>query len=237
MSYKYIDTSKEFDQEEDEDFAFILNTTCEIVKNGNPLKRAGLSKGVRDNNLKMVQEYLSQMKNPDVTKDIMQAAARGYDDLFCFLVQHHATDFCETSALEAAAYFGRVRCVTEMIPRCAHSAENWQIFKGIDAAIEGNQMHTLELLAPHANLKRHNSCVLRALLERDNYAAAEVIFPYINPSKAIADIKERATNERVKPMIKWIKQHLSNQKLKGHLEQAVAPMVQTIENKSGPKKM
>lgn len=232
MSYSYntVDTSPSFDQEEDERFNKFLARTH--ANPGDPicrrwLEQAAVSKGVRDNNLDLIQEYLSTTEDTeedtddslDLTRDVLQAIARGHEEIFGFLLQQNIS-FVDTSALQTAAYYGRVQCVKTLI-ECADFS-GWQIDKGIEAAIEGRQMHILCVLFPHANMKKHNSCALRGVLEREDYEVAELLFPYINPSKAIKDIKEHATNERVKPMIKWIKQKLSDQKLKDTLENAVA---------------
>lgn len=232
MSYSYntVDTSPSFDQEEDERFNKFLARTH--ANPGDPicrrwLEQAAVSKGVRDNNLDLIQEYLITTDDPDdsldLTGDVLQAIARGHEEVFCFLLQQNIS-FFDTIALQTAAYYGRVQYVKTLI-ECADFS-GWQIDKGIEAAIEGRQMHILCVLFPHANMKKHNSCALRGVLEREDYEVAELLFPYINPSKAIADIKEHATNERVKPMIKWIKHKLSDQKLKDTLERTVATVDQ-----------
>lgn len=233
MSYSYntVDTSPSFDQEEDERFNKFLARTH--ANPGDPicrrwLEQAAVSKGVRDNNLDLIQEYLITTDDPDdsldLTGDVLQAIARGHEEVFCFLLQQNIS-FFDTIALQTAAYYGRVQYVKTLIEKCADFS-GWQIDKAIEAAIDGRQMHILCVLFPHANMKKHNSCALRGVLEREDYEVAELLFPYINPSKAIADIKEHATNERVKPMIKWIKHKLSDQKLKDTLERTVATVDQ-----------
>lgn len=232
MSYSYntVDTSPSFNQEEDERFNKFLARTH--ANPGDPicrrwLEQAAVSKGVRDNNLDLIQEYLITTDDPDdsldLTGDVLQAIARGHEEVFCFLLQQNIS-FFDTIALQTAAYYGRVQYVKTLI-ECADFS-GWQIDKAIEAAIEGRQMHILCVLFPHANMKKHNSCALRGVLEREDYEVAELLFPYINPSKAIKDIKKHATNERVKPMIKWIKHKLSDQKLKDTLERTVATIDQ-----------
>lgn len=225
MSYNYknVDTSCAFDAQENSRFEHLLEHVS--GKPDNPLAmdllaRAGVSKGVRDNNLDMVAEYFLRVEDPEFTREVLQAAARGHDTIFEFFMQH-SNSFCATSGLEAAAYYGRTQAVKTLIPLCTDSSGDWRIHKAVDAAIAGRHMHILSLLLPHANLKKHDSRALRAVLEQDDYEVAELIFPYINPSHAIKDIKEHGTLERAKPMIKWIKQRLSDQTFKTRLEHSV----------------
>ena len=222
-TYKTIDISSAFDAQENSRFEHLLEYVSGKPDNHlamDVLARAGVSKGVRENNLEMVQHYMLDVEDPEFTREVLQALARGYDSIFDFFTQH-PNSFCVTSGLEAAAYYGRSQAVKTLIPLCMDSSGDWRILKGVDASIAGRNMHILSLLLPHANLKKHDSCALRAVLEKDDYEVAELIFPYINPSHAIKDIKEHGTLERAKPMITWIKHHLSDQKLKARLEHSV----------------
>jgi len=237
--YKYIDTSAAFDAREDEDFAYFLQFGNAELKNRDAFKRSGVAKGVRDNNLEMVKEYLLSMDQPEFSREILQAAARGYDDIFCFLAQQNIQPHVAASALEAAAYYGRAVCVKSIIPYCLDSFEHWKIDRGIEAALEGGKNNILPLLLPHAKMKKNSSCVLRGVLERDNYEAADILFDYITVSAAISDIKKHATNERVKPMLEWIQQKLADKKLQQTLQTTVDNVAETKKSKRGarPRKL
>jgi len=238
MSYDYhdIDLSPATDAQKDEEFAFLLQFGSPQSKNRMSFKRAGLAKGVRDNNLSMVQEYLSAMEDPEFGWDIVQAAARGHDEIFCFLAQQDIRPHVATCALEAAAYYGRTVCVECILPYCLGSVDDWKIGKGIDAALEGGQLCALALLLPHANVQKHNSCILRSVLERGNYDAAEILFEYINPQDAITNIKEYAAPDEIPSMLEWIEHQLSA-RLKANLGQAIAPIVTKRPSKSAVKKI
>lgn len=231
--YKYIDTSAAFDAREDEDFAYFLKFGDAELKKRDAFKRSGLAKGVRDNNLEMVKEYFLSMDEPEFSREILQAAARGHDEIFCFLAQQNIKPHVAASALEAAAYYGRAVCVKSIIPYCLDSFEHWKIDNGIDAALEGGKNNILLILLPYAKMKKHSSCVLRGVLERDNYEAADILFDYITPSAAISDIKKYATNERVKPMLEWIQQKMADKNLQQTLQTTVDSVVETQKPKRG----
>lgn len=156
---------------------------------------------------------------------MLDAAKTGDIDTVNYWIATGMNDDDGALCLRMACNNGHVECVKALIPISGTNIFDTCLF----LAVQGNHVECVRELLPYSDPKHNSNISVRMAMINNNQDIFDLLYPLIDPLKAIEDTKNNIISDRVAPTM--IEQRLKAEQEKNILEHSVGQGHEKITRK------